>query len=175
VDAGIGVGVASVEVKILVRDSRAGASDVDLNTAGVELRTSSRVDIESGVCLVKRNDLLSNQILAGSECRRQGEVFLALVGNQLIDCPGSTVIPLLSYLGPDCTRPVGCGVWGDIGDDGALVRGIDDVVTTGIMIPFEGEGVTSSCRDELAHGSSSVDVAHQVRTGQVLDGVVVRW
>ncbi|KAF4981050.1 hypothetical protein FDECE_17759, partial [Fusarium decemcellulare] len=56
---------------------------------------------------------------------------------------------VLLDLGPDGAGAVGLGVGGNVGDNGALVRLVDDVVGAGVVVPLESEGITSGGRDEL--------------------------
>lgn len=173
VDALVGVLVTSVEVKVAIGDGAARAGNLDLDARGVELSTASRVLVVGGIGLVVGDDLLADQVLASLESGGKVKVDLALVGNELVNSPLGAVEAVLLDLGPDGAGAVGLGVGGNVGDDGALVGLVDDVVAAGVVVPLEGEGVTGGGRDELGGGLAAVDVAGDGRAAQVLDGAVV--
>jgi len=174
-NAGVRVSVPGVEVEVLVGNGASGASDLDLNAAGVELSAAGGVGTEGIVGLVVGDDLLADQVLASGEVGRQGELLLASVGNQLVNSPETrgTVIALLSDLGPDGANAIGGCVGSNVGDDGTLVRAVDDVVAAGVVVPLEGQGVASSRLDKGRHFLATVDVAHEIRAGEILDRAVV--
>lgn len=173
VDTLVGVLVASVEVKGLIGDGAARAGNLDLDARRVELSTTSRVLVVGGIGLVVGDDLLADQVLASLKAGRKVEVDLALVGDELVNSPLGAGEAILLDLGPDGTGTIGLGVGGNVGDDGTLVGAVDDVVAAGVVVPLEGEGVTSGGRDELGGSLAAVDVADNVGAGQVLDGAVV--
>lgn len=173
-NAGVSGCVTSVEVEVLVGDSGAGAGDVELDAAGVELGTTS-VGRGRGVGLVVGNDLLADHVLACGEGRRELEVVLALVLDQGVDGPGDAVggETRLVELGPDGPAAVASGELCNVGDDRSLVGGINNVVAAGVVEPLGGDGVTSSSADELRGDLCAVDVAVEGGSVEGLDGAVV--
>lgn len=118
------------------------------------------------------DDLLADKVLAGLQGRGESEGSLALVLDELGNSPLGTVVAILGDLGPDGTSSVVLGVGSDVGDDRALVAAINDVVATVVVVPLEGDLVTSSSLGELGSGLATVDVADKVGAGEVLDGAV---
>ena len=119
------------------------------------------------------NDLLADQVLASLEGRGDSDLGHTLVLDELVDSPLTTVDTILGNLGPDSTSASILSVGSNVGDDGTLVGSVDDIVTTSVVVPLEGELVTSSSLGELGSGLATVDVADNVGSGEVLDGVVV--
>ncbi|KAI6759586.1 hypothetical protein HG530_010266 [Fusarium avenaceum] len=156
----------------LSEDGSAGASDLNLSARRVKLSTTGGVGVESLVGLVVGDDLLADKVLAGLQGRGESEGSLALVLDELGNSPLGTVVAILGDLGPDGTSAVVLGVGSDVGDDGALVAAINDVVATVVVVPLEGDLVTSSSLGELGSGLATVDVADEVGAGEVLDGAV---
>lgn len=73
-------------------------------------------------------------------------------------------------------RDLGPGVFvvgiGNVGQDGALVRGIDDHVPARVVVPFEGEGVAGFGVDPIVE-AAVVDVTLDGALVDILHGVVV--
>lgn len=174
-DAGVVVGVAAGQLKVLGGGGGAGAGDLDLDTGRVELGATGRVGRVGRVGLVEGNDLLTEHVLAGSEAGGNRELLLARVGNQVVDGPlvGAGIVTLLVNLGPDGAGTVhGVGVGGNVGDDGTQVGASDDVVAAGVVVPLEVESVTGGGSDEVADGGGAGNVTGDVAGCEVLDGVV---
>ncbi|KAI6751320.1 hypothetical protein HG531_006016 [Fusarium graminearum] len=169
----VGVSVTGLEVEVLIGDGSARSSDLNLSARGVELSTTGAVVLEGNIGLVTGDDLLADDVLAGLEAGGESEGSLALVLDELVDSPLATLKTILGDLGPDSTGTIGLGVRGDVGDDGTLVRAINDIVTSSVVVPLEGDLVTGSSGGKLGSSLSTVDVADNVGAGQVLDGVVV--
>lgn len=165
-------GVALVEVELLIGDSSAGASDLDLSARGVELSTASGVGGVGNVGLVVSDDLLADNVLASLQGRGKSEGGLALGLDELVNSPLTAIVTVLSDLGPDSTSAVVLGVGSNVGDDGTLVAAINDIISTVIVVPLEGELVTGGSLDELGSRLATVDVADEVGAGEVLDGRV---
>lgn len=172
-DSRAGIGITSVEVEVLVGNRRTRAGDFNLHTAGIELGTTYRVEVESGISFVEGNDLLTDQIFASRKGGRQSEVLLALVCNELVNSPQAAVEALFGNLGPDPTGTVALGVRSDVSDDWSMMRARNDVVVSIVMVPFESEFI--SCRDgyKFAHRLCTIDITDEVGTGEVLHGIVV--
>jgi hypothetical protein len=168
----VGGGVALVEVELLIRDGGTRASDLNLSARGVELSTTGGVGGVSNVGLVVSNDLLADNVLASLQSRGKSEGGLALGLDELVNSPLLAIVTILGNLGPDSTSTVVLGVGSNVGDDGTLVRAVNDVVATVVVVPLEGELVTGSSLDELGGSLATVDVADEVGAGEVLDGRV---
>ncbi|GKT62911.1 uncharacterized protein LOC107566375 [Colletotrichum tofieldiae] len=174
VDTGVGVGVASGEVEVLGRNVGTGTSNLDLDAGGVELSTAGGVDVVGGVGLVVGNDLLADEVLAGLQGRGNLDgLGHTSVGNESLNSPLAVLVALLANLGPDSASG-GLAVGGDVGDDGTLVGKVDDVVARGVVVPLNGDLVTSGNRDEVRHSLGTVDVADDVGALEVLDRGVGR-
>lgn len=141
-DTGVGVLVTTIEGKVVTRDTGAIARDVELNAGHVELCSSSRVLVIRNIRLVQRDDLLTDykpmsdrqfikgyiaggsrltHILSSLDITWDCEVLLALVGNELINCPLGTVKTVFIDLGPDRAGSVVFHVGSDVRDDRTLV------------------------------------------------------
>lgn len=123
---------------------------------------------------MESNDLLADHVLASLEVGGDGAVPLSTGGDQVVRGPGvrGAVVASLVDLGPDGSVAVILEVLGDVGADGALVRRGEDVVPTAVVVPLQGNGVSSGGADEVAGSCGTVDVADNVGAGHVLDGVV---
>lgn len=142
-DTRVRVAVAPVELEVLTRHSRSVTCDVELDAGGVELRAASWVLVEGGVCLVQGNDFLADcgsivsddssthryqvdrkltDVLPSLDVTWDGEVLLALVGNQLVHRPLAAVEAILVDLCPDRRGSSVLEIRSNVCDDCTLVR-----------------------------------------------------
>lgn len=172
-NTGIRVGVANVEVKLLVGDSAAGARDFYLDAGRIELGAAAGVLIECGLAFVVGDDLLADEILSSGQTRWKCKIVLAMVRLELVDSPLGTIVTVLGDLGPDGSSSRTISIFCDVGNDGAEMGAVDDIVVAGVVVPLEGEGITSSSLDETGHLLSTTGTTSHVGARQVLDGAVV--
>lgn len=172
-NTGIRVGVANVEVKLLVGNSAAGARDFNLDARRIELGATARVLVECGLAFVVCDDLLADEILSSSQTRWKGKIVLAMVRLELVNSPLGTIVTILGDLGPDGSGSRTISVFRNVGNDGAEVRAVDDIVIAGVVVPLKGESITSSSLDETGRLLSTIGTASHVGARQVLDGAVV--
>lgn len=147
---------------------RAGSADLHLDAAHVELSTGGTVT------LVESNDLGTEEVLASGEASGESDAVLATVGDESLDRPFAAGQTLLGELDPDVAltvRASGCNV----GQDGTLVGEIDDVVggRVVVVVPLEGDLVSSLDVDGLSSRLGAADVAGHVLGGDIDDGAVV--
>ncbi|GKT40671.1 uncharacterized protein ColSpa_00852 [Colletotrichum spaethianum] len=166
---------AGVEVEVLGRNIGAGTSNLDLDAFGVELSATGGVDVVGGVGLVESNDLLADDVLARLQGRgKRDGLRHTLVGNKSLNSPLAVLVAFLGNLGPDGASAVGLSVRGNVGDQGTLVGKVDDIVTRGVVVPFDSEAVTCGKRLEVLRSLATVDVADDVGALEVLYGRVGR-
>lgn len=170
----IGIRIPDVKVEPLVRHRRPRPADLKLQTRGVKLRAAVLVVLERHITLMVRDNLLTHQVPPRRQRAREHHVVLPAVRNQPVHGPSPAREAVLGDLGPDGPGAVagGRGQRRDVGDDGALVGGVDDVVALAVVLPLEGEGVAGGGADEGRGGGAAVDVAGEGGAGQVFDGGV---
>jgi hypothetical protein len=145
----------------------AGRGDLDLDTLHVELGATL------AVTLVQGDDLRTEQVLAGGDVGNSDRM-LAPVGDQVINSPFAVRVALLGDLDPAAASSALLG-GSDVGQDGTPVGVSDDVVRgrTGVVVPLEGDLVTSLDGQGLGDRVLAVDVAGQVGGGDIGDRAVV--
>lgn len=89
---------------------------------------------------------------------------LARIGNEGIDGPCSAGETRLGELGPDGASSVGGGRC-NVDCDRPLVAPINDIVGTGVVVPFEGNLVTRS----------NWDTGRALSVGNVTDDIAARY
>lgn len=112
-------------------------SDSDLGTRDVELCTSGRIHGEVGVSFVEGNNLSPKEIVSGSQARRQLEIVLSSIGNQLLNSPLAIREPIFSKLGPNRTTALR-GAWNNLDSHRALVREDNNIIPSIVVKPLKG-------------------------------------
>jgi hypothetical protein len=137
------------------------------------LSTTSSVGVDRGVGLVVSNDLGAEEVVASGEGAGELNRVLSTVGYEFLNSPLSVGESLVGDLGPNGTVAV-AGGFGNVDEDWALVREIDDVVTPVVVVPLDINGVTGLDIDAFSNGTV-VDVAVDVGLFKVLDRSVAWW
>lgn len=99
--------------------------------------------VEGGREGLQSNDLRADQVITSWDAGWDVVCVLALVGNELVDTPGLAREAVLVDLEPLQAGWVGGlgGIWdlGEVGDDGALVGGVDGLGGAVAVVPFESD------------------------------------
>lgn len=132
---------------------------------------------------MQRNHLRAQQVLPGGDARGDLDGVLALAVDDLLGAPNAVAEAVLLDLEPAAADAGVGGRVGDlleVGDGGALVRGVHDVGGRGAaavehVAPDGGDGLAGGHGDDLGGGRGRVGrpVAGHGGGGDVLDGAVV--
>jgi len=148
----------------------AGAPDGDLGALGVELR---------GVGLVQRDELVSDQVVAGGEASRDGARPLLVAADELGDIPAGALLGIeedaagVVEAGLVDLEPAGPGAVAGREGAGALVHPHHDgALAVRPLLPHGRDLVARHDRRLLC--SRPATVAAQIGIGTVRDGAVAR-
>lgn len=127
------------------------------------------------------NDLRLEQITPRTQPRREHNIMLPMILNQLIDRPHrrsriplpTQRLPVRRQLRPDRPGALARPHLRDIHRHRALVACGDDVVVPLVVVPFKGDFVPGDDGDGLGHWGGATDVAGDGGVGDVFHGVVV--
>ena len=106
------------------------------------------------VAFVQGDDLGAQQVGAGGDVW-DGDTVLAGGGAEALDGPLAVAEAVFGELDPAVAGGAGGG-GSDVDEDGAVVRGVDDLVAggAGFVVPFEGELVRGGVSGWLVVGGS---------------------
>lgn len=162
----VGGSVGTRQTDTLRQLSGTVRGDLELDALHVELRAPL------AVALMQGDDLRTEEVVTGRHVGDSHRV-LALVGDESVDGPCTVVVSVLIDLDPVLARRAGLR-GGHVDEDRALVGVGDDVVRgiAGVVVPLEGDLVTSGDFEGLRSGLVAVNVTGEVSRSHVGDGAV---